>query len=402
MRSRPIMLFSRAVLAALATFIASSGAVAYSDAEFQRLLSSPDDPELNRQFAASAEARGELRHALAALERALAAQPNSPSLLAEYRRVRQKMLPAVTAFTAQVGASYSTNPRQTSGPNKRDDAIVDAAISVEDERTVAGLRLRSLAYAAGQWNNNTSEISAGRANIESGPVFTLPHDTWLHLAPGTSIAWLDDEMLYSEASATATFGGVVGGLTQTLSARYSWRDGNADVNYSDSQTFEILARLVASPGLLGGDYLYLQPRYRFSEPDSHDGSSLILPTVLGPSTLVSRDLSPPSLEEWGARAAYLFPLGFANIYLGAGLSIYERDYDSFVLDSMALAQGVQVDTGEKRRDILIEPTAHIIFLDLLAPKVDLRADYRLEDNQSNDDYRDYRNHVFGLRVVGRF
>jgi hypothetical protein len=45
-------------------------AFAGSDAEFQRLLANPDDPALNRQFALSAEARGDLRHALAALERA--------------------------------------------------------------------------------------------------------------------------------------------------------------------------------------------------------------------------------------------------------------------------------------------------------------------------------------------
>lgn len=393
---------SRGVLVALMLVTASLGARAYSDAEFQRLLSSPDDPEFNRQFAASAEARGEIRHALAALERALAAQPNSPALQAEYRRVRLKMLPAATAITVQTGVNYSSNPRQTNGRLKRDDAVLDAAVAVEDERTVAGVRLRSLAYAAGQWNSEADEISAGRAAVETGPVFTLTQDMWLHLAPGASVAWLDDDDLYSEASAAATVGGVFGGLTQTLTARYSWRDGNGDVSYQDSQAFEILARLVASPGLVGGDYLYLQPRYRFSDPDGRDRSSLVLPTVIGPSTLMSRDISPSAYEEWGARASYLFPLGLANIYLGAGLSVYEREYDSFVLDSLALSQGVMVDTGEKRRDLLIEPTAHIIFLDLLAPKVDVRADYRLEDNQSNDDFRDYLNHVFGVRVVGRF
>jgi hypothetical protein len=84
------------------------------------------------------------------------------------------------------------------------------------------------------------------------------------------------------------------------------------------------------------------------------------------------------------------------------LAILERDFDSFVLDPAALIKGVQVATGEGRRDLYLEPTAHIIFPDLLAPHVDVRADYRLEDNLSNDTYRDFLNHVVGVRVVGRF
>lgn len=379
-------------------------AFAASDAEFQRLLSAPDDPQLNRQFAAAAEERGELRHALAALERALSASPGDRELLAEYARVRNKMLPSMTLVTVQVGGSYSSNPRQVNGssPRKTNDRILDAAVAVEDERTLGGMRIRSLAIATGQWEPEASELSTGQLIFHSGPVFLLSPDTWLHVAPGVSVAWLDRHQLYSEASAAVTIGTVFRGLTQTVTARYGWREGNGDVSYSDAQVLEILGRFVVNPNLIYGDYVYLEPRYRHSRPDGNEPTSLTLPTVLGPSTLVSRDVSPPGYDEWGGRVSYFFPVAQRSVWLGAGLSVVERDFESFVLDQAALAAGVQVDTSKSRRDVYFEPTAHIIFPDLIAAGVDLRADYRMEDNQSNDAYRDYINHVAGLRIVGRF
>lgn len=379
-------------------------AFAASDAEFQRLLSAPDDPQLNRQFAAAAEERGELRHALAALERALNASPGDRELLAEYARLRNRILPSMTSVTMQVGGSYGSNPRQVHGSSSRktDDRILDAAVAVEDERTFGGMRIRSLAIATGQWEPEASELSSGQLIIQSGPVFLLSPETWLHVAPGVSVAWLDRQQVYSEASGAATIGTVFRGLTQTVTARYGWREGNGDVSYSDAQILEILGRFVVTPNLLHGDYVYLEPRYRVSRPDGNEPTSLILPTVLGPATLVSRDVSPSDYEEWGGRISYFFPVAQRRVWLGAGLSVLERQFNSLVLDPEALSAGVQVATDRSRRDVYFEPTAHIIFPDLIAPGVDVRADYRLEDNQSNDDYRDFINHVAGVRIVGRF
>jgi hypothetical protein len=90
------------------------------------------------------------------------------------------------------------------------------------------------------------------------------------------------------------------------------------------------------------------------------------------------------------------------VYIGAGISVYQRDFDTFVADPDWLALGAHINTDEKRRDLYIEPTAHLIFPNLLAPDVDLRADYRFEFNRSNDDSRDFQDHVAGVRVVGRF
>ncbi len=73
-----------------------------------------------------------------------------------------------------------------------------------------------------------------------------------------------------------------------------------------------------------------------------------------------------------------------------------------MFDPALLALGAHVSTGEKRSDIYVEPTAHLIFPNLVAPNVDFRADYRLEHNDSNDASRDFNDHVAGIRVVGRY
>lgn len=381
-------------------------ASAVSDAEFQRLLANPDDPALNRQFAVSAEARGDLRHALAALERALDADPGNEELFAEYERVRRKLLPAATAVTVQMGLNYSSNPRevQNSSSERESDGIVDGAASIEDERTVAGIRLRSLAYAAGQWNFDIHELSTGRVSAASGPVIRLSQDAWLHLAPGVAVAWLDGQQAYTEASAAVTIGGVYRGLTQSVTARYGWREGGENsLEYPDGSVVEILGRFVVSPSLVTGDYLYMQPSFRLADPtNDRDGQELIEPTNSGPFILVNRDLSPFDYIEWGGRVSYLFPIDNRRVYFGIGMSVYDRNFGTSTLNPLWLQGGLQVATDEKRRDLFIEPTAHFIFPNLIAPNVDFRADYRFEENFSNDDSRDFQNHVAGIRVIGRF
>ena len=361
----------------------TSSVQAASDAEFQRLLSAPDDPQLNRQYAAVAESHGDLRHALAALDRALSASPNNAELLGAYDRVRRKLLPTTTAVTAQFGSTYASNPRQLSNgsPNEEDDAVFDGAISVGDERTLNGMRIRSLAYAAGQWNVETSELSTGVLFAQSGPVYTLSDETWVHIAPGIGTEWLDDSLLYTEASAEITFGTVFEGMTQTVTTRYGARFGSgSSLDYSDSQILEVLGKFVLGSSFSAGDYIYFQPGFRLS--DTFDGvdATAAFPgttTVLGPLSLTTQDLSPYSYREWGGRIAYFAPVDNAGwLYVGAGISIYQRAFDTFVFDPNWLAVGAHVNTGEKRDDVYVEPTAHLIFPNLVAPNVDFRADYR--------------------------
>lgn len=375
-----------------------------NDATFQTLLSSPDDPVLNRRFAVEAEARGDVRHALAAIERALAGNPADPALRAEYERLRRKMLPTVTVATVQAGLSFASNPREvgSASPRRRSDGIADAGVALEDERTLGDMRWRSRAVASVQLDRSTSDLNTGRLTVETGPVFSLSKEVWLHIAPGATGVWLDGRRLYDEVSSAATFGTVLNGLTQSVTFRFGWRRGNEEIAVSDSRVFTVEGRLVMSPSLFAGDYFYLQPRYHLSSPLNQPPSSVLMDTVIGFDTAVSRDLSPLAFSEWGARATYLFPLLGGKVFLGAGVAVYDRSYDSFVLDPSALALGVPVATNQKRKDLYVEPTAHVIFPQLLGPKLDFRLDYRFEDNHSNDSYRDFQNHVVGVRVIGRY
>jgi hypothetical protein len=382
---------------------------AASDAEFQRLLSSPDDPQLNRQYALRAEAQGDLRHALSALDRALSVTPNDPGLMSDYDRVRRKLLPAATPVTVQIGSTYASNPRQleNGSPGKEDDAVFDGAVSVEDERTLGGMRIRSLAYATGQWNVETSEISTGAVFAQSGPVFMLSQESWVHIAPGVGTEWLDDSLLYTEGTAAVTLGTVFAGLTQTVTANYGFRVGSdSSLDYPDSQFVEVLGKFVVGSSVAAGDYVYVQPSFRWSDAFDGENATEAFPggtTTIGPLTLVTQDLSPYSYREWGGRIAYFVPVDQTRtLYIGAGISVYQRDFDTYVFDPTWLASGAHVNTDEKRSDVYVEPTAHLIFPNLVAPNVDFRADYRFEHNDSNDASRDFHDHVAGIRVVGRF
>src|SRR5689334_4836009 len=73
---------------------------------FDRILSQPGDVALNKRFAHEAEARGDLRHAFAALERVLQTNPGDTQAQAEFDRIRNKLKPSVTLVTVEGGASY--------------------------------------------------------------------------------------------------------------------------------------------------------------------------------------------------------------------------------------------------------------------------------------------------------
>ncbi len=211
------------------------------EALFSLILEHPGDPALNKKFAREAEARGDLRHAFAALERVVLSSPGDTEAQAEFDRLRNKMMPAVTRVTVEVGANYASNPRQIASSGAlldfnnilapgapfsfrhEDDATFDGKISIVDERTIGNLRWRSFGLALGQLQSGISELNTQTLSVESGPVFQLTPDVWLYTAGGGAMVWLDEKKLYDDASVSATIGGLYRGLTQTLTARYTWR-----------------------------------------------------------------------------------------------------------------------------------------------------------------------------------
>ncbi len=416
---------------------------------FSRVLADPGNPALNREFARAAEAHGDLRHAFAALERVVLSGSGDTEAQAEFDRIRNMLRPAVTRVTVEVGANYASNPRQlsnttahsyfpegldpyaTSSVRHQDDATFDAKLVVADERALGQLRWRSLGVAQGQWQAAITRLNWQTISLESGPVFQLNPDIWLHVAGGTAFAWLDEKKLYDDVSISATVGGLYRGLTQTLTARYTWRHADlsvyqtpelqdaedlviADRDTDDAEIFDLEGRFVVSPKLTKADLFYFMPRLRFSRNDGNPTEEYYF---FGDSIRVERPLFPGDYTQLGAALAYYMPLLRGRAFIGAGVEVYHRWYDEpagtvriidYCCETFFAPSG-------RRRDLYVEPTAHLIFANLFGPNVDLRFDYRFEYNASNalimtvsDDedittnYADYTNHVAGVHVVGRY
>jgi hypothetical protein len=434
-----------------ANALGDQGANAY-EILFSRVLEKPGDAALNKQFARDAEARGDLRHAFAALERVVLSSPGDTEAQAEFDRVRNKLKPAVTLTTVEVGANYASNPRQLANTGsvldqynvfaagerfsvqRPDDATYDAKLYVADERMLGPFRWRSLAYAKGQFQGNDTGLNTQTISIESGPVFQLTPDVWLHVAGGGSMVWLDERKLYDDASVGATIGGLYRGLTQSVTARYTWRNAHvelgelyddgefADVNADNAQIFDLEGRFVVSPKLTIGDLFYFRPHLQVSQNDGD-------PTVTFPQynspwddLVLQRSLFPGDFTQLGAAVSYYYPLYSGMAFIGAGLEFYQRWYDES--SSAIRTAGVCSDpwcwnsysvdaNAGKRRDTYFEPTAHLIFPNAIASGIDLRFDYRYEHNSSNASMivvndeiiqtpHDFENHVAGVHVVGRF
>ena len=78
---------------------------------YAQVLRDPTNSQLNLRYAALAEASGKLRWALAAYERVLVNDPGNVEAQAGLQRVRWRLQPNTTQFTAEVGAIGETNPR---------------------------------------------------------------------------------------------------------------------------------------------------------------------------------------------------------------------------------------------------------------------------------------------------
>ncbi len=378
-----------ALFALIVCLLPQATAAQSYDALFAQLLATPDDPELNKKFAREAEARGDIRHAFAALERVVTSSAGDTEAQAEFDRLRKKVLPAVTNVTVQAGANYASNPSYAPGFQRRpDDATFDASIAIADERTVAGMRWRSHMVGYGQFQADLTDLNFGIVAAESGPVFWLTPELWLHVAAGSALAWQDGEKLFDDLSVSATVGGLYRGLTQSVTARYTWRDGSfSNFGANDGGIVDIEGRFVLSPSLTTGDLLYLLPRVQVSQAGGDP-----IRDIFG----FVRPLFPGDFTEIGGRVAYYFPINSGRIFLGAGVGVFQRWYDEKIDDVF------NFPFDKDRSDLYVEPTAHMILPNFIAPNIDLRFDYRFEGNYSNDVTRDYENHVAGTRVVGRF
>ncbi len=389
--------------ASVLLFLFPAGARSQSlDAIYARLLAHPDDYALNMEYGAAAEATPHsLRHAYAAYERAVLANPDDQNAREALRRVRLALLPKVTTVTVSTGASYVSNPREApKGVTDKalgiaHDGAGDIGVTITDERNLLDTRWRSgfQLYAQGEiWATNVNLVYA---SAYSGPVFDLDSNWRLHIAPLTGTAWLGGQQLFADYGGLAALSTTYLGSTQSVAVRAVYRDvfGNASAAtgdggarvYSNGTLTDIEGRFQVKPGLVPSDTLYITPLLRFSRPDGPG------PASSDPAAPYDDPLFTANYTQSGLTVSYYRPIAGPSVLFGAGVDYFHRWY----------GQNVAFATSN-RQDDYIEPSAHLIFPSLLAPNLDLRFDYRFEHNLSNDPLERFDNHVVGVHVVGRF
>ena len=377
------LLLQALAIALVAVFAMPRNAAANELASvFDRLLLNPGDLALNIRYAELVEANGDLRKALGAYERAIAQHPNDPTLRRSYRRVKRKLQPSITQWTIESGVSWESNPLQLPDSDSRQesDLTYDTRLLLFDERTLARHRWRSLGEAWTQIQGDVSDLSAAVFSFVTGPIFEVGEKSRLHIAPGAAAAWLDGDWFYNDALLKVTFETVAMGATQTVTATVTHRDTSSDFRGSDGVIVELAGKFAKYNKLKLGDAFYILPRFRYSQP-----------TGSGPGRIFSNALLPGDFTEVGSRAVYFVPVAGNRVYVGAGFGVYRRTYNQNVAFGF-----------KDRKDWLLEPTAHLVISQVKGTKFDLRFDYRYEDNDSNDPFEDFDNHVVGARAVRRF
>ncbi len=370
-------------MAALAVF--ATPVIALGDeitAVFDQLLSTPDDPALNLRYAELAMAQGETRKALAAYERVLARDPENAEARRAYRKAKLQLQPSVRAFTLTTGLSFESNPRQVPGGSAQhnEDVSLEASILMYDERTLAGRRWRTLGHASGHLLLETDDLNDATFSLASGPIFDISKKTQLHIAPGAAMAILDDDWLYQDGLVRIALERRNKGNGQSVTTTVKYRDTNSSFNGDDGLIVKVDGRFLQTNRFRAGDAFYFLPRFTYSEPGGN-----------GPGRVFQSALFPGNYIEYGARLAYFMPVANKRAFLGAGIGVYQRDYD----------QNVAFGTKD-RSDVMFVPTAHFLVTNVRGSKFDFRLDYRFENNDSNDSLEDFDNHVASARIVRKY
>ncbi len=280
------------------------------------------------------------------------------------------------------GLSYESNPRQVTGgsPENNDDITLEANLLMFDERTLAGHRWRTLGRVGGHLLLETDDLNDATFSIASGPVFEISKKTQLHIAPGAATAWLDDDWLYQDGLLRIALERRNKGNGQSVTTTVKYRDTNSSFNGDDGLIVQVHGRFLQTSRFKDGDALYFLPSFTYSEPGGN-----------GPGRVFQSALFPGNYIEYGGRVAYFMPVANKRAYLGAGIGVYQRDYD----------QNVAFGTKD-RSDLMLVPTAHFLVTNVRGSKFDFRLDYRFESNDSNDSLEDFDNHVISARTVRRF
>ncbi len=375
--------FASVVLLAVVVLSVATATRAHADeldALHRQILQNPADSQLNLRFARIAEETGHLRWALTAYERVVVNDPNNVEARDGLQRVRRKLQPSFTLMTVQVGAQYESNPNYYLSPRQSEVQAL-GAVSVLDERVLAGRRWRTNAYAAGIYHPNENDLTYGVAGLDTGPVLDGPGGWAVHPSIGGRAAYFDQRFYYSEGALGVAFDTNASGIYRSLSVRGAYRAYDGFFPSSDGFYVEARGKL-AAPGVLGeGSVVILSPWVLWSDIS---GTAQVV-------TPINSELQPGAYLEYGGRVEFIRALN-NWLSVGAHISVSERDYRTDVVAT----------TGDNRRDTIISPGASFLFPNLFAYQTDLRLDYRYILDDSNDPTKSFNDHIVTLSAIARF
>jgi hypothetical protein len=353
------------------------GAAAELARVYAQILRDPTNSALNLRYAELAEASGKLRWALAAYERVLVNDPGNAEAQAGLQRVRRRLQPDSTQFTAELGAIGESNPRYLpSGARGEIQGL--ASLGVRDERALGDVRWRTTASAFGLLHSNEHDLNYGYIGAATGPVVDLAPGLLFHPAIGGAATLFDNRFYYGEAVAMATFEDIYQGLYRSLRFRGAFRD--YDSFFPSQRGFYADVTGKFSTRLSPDDLLILSPWVRWSD---------IKGSVV--QTLLLIDVDPGSYIEGGGKIE-LYHRVFQWLLIGGNVTLIERAYRSPIVGSL---------TGH-RRDFLVIPGAAVVFPNLLGFHRDLRFEYKFQHDHSNDPTQSFNDHIVAATVAARF
>lgn len=341
------------------------------------ILDDPTNAELNLQYALIAEGKGKYRFALAAYERILANDPGNAAARRGLQRVRRIIQPPVTQVTLETGIGYETNPLL-----KRDDAdggfFGFAQARIRDERTFDTTRWRTTASLYLDGYPDFDQLDYAVASAGTGPIYDIPGAmVAVHPELGGAVAALDGRFYYAEVNLSATLEGYLDGAYQWARIRGGYRDYDSSFT-ADSGFYADLTGQLTRPDIFGDkDAVSVAPWLRWSDMDG---------SIVDAS---SNELSPGRYLAGGARFQYDRALA-EHLVAGLFFAVSDRLYTTD-----------ETPDGKDRQDLLLSPGVSLLFTDVFGRQGDLRVEYAYEDNDSNDDAHDYRNHTIKLSVAKR-
>lgn len=393
-RPRRTAAAAAAAVAAIAAWLAFPATVQAADigepvvedvagsAEFARVFANPGDLEANLAYAQSAEARGELRIALATYERILVNFPGNPEALEGLSRIRRLLEPDFTNWTLSIGGGYNSNPLQRSDAAGTPDSgfgIVDLAL--RDDRDIDGLRWRTRAYGGGiLLGDAASAVNTAYFGGDIGPVWQLTPRYDIRASLEGAYRALQGGTLYGEIGGAVEVEGFHQGATQAVRLRVVHRSYGDAFPSDDGVVVDLDGRFSFSGVLTDRDAFIVRPHFRYSGVDGNVFAPVFVPL----------DFAPGQYFDFGGRIDYNIAVS-EYVILGAKFSGFYRGFT----DS-------SVPLGPDTNDWYIAPGASAVLTNIVSDSVDLRLDYEHQLRRSNDASRDFDADVVAGRLVYRF